>query len=59
MVIFYKEADPHASFYTESMCLQEGEYKFSIYDSGCDGICCYWGDYGNDVLLVEEGGEFV
>jgi len=48
----------------QSMCLPEGEYYFTIYDSGRDGICC--GDYGEGHYsitssnggLIAEGGEF-
>jgi len=68
----YKELDGGAPSYTESICLQEGEYEFIIYDTGTDsaigygdnGICCgYYGEGHYNVTspngaLIAEGGEF-
>lgn len=46
--------------YTKSICLEEGDYEFTIFDS--DGICCNYGDGGynitSDGALIVEGGEF-
>lgn len=50
--------------YTESICLEDGEYKFIISDSGGDGICCV--EYGDgtytvttsDGVVIAEGGDF-
>ena len=46
----------------ETVCLEDGDYTFSIYDSYGDGICC---GYGNgyyelvvDSIVVATGGEF-
>ena len=46
---------------TKSMCLQEGEYRFTIGDLFSDGICCEYGfghyyvTSSNDVLVTEGG----
>ena len=57
----YAAADGDTLF-TESMCLQEGEYKFTIRDSQGDGICCDSGEGSYNVTsngeLVVLGGEF-
>ena len=46
----------------ESVCLQEGEYQFTVYDSGSDGICCNFGEGKYNIMVYEEviveGGEF-
>ena len=53
-----------ATSYFESFCLDEGEYRFSIYDnySPYDGICCDHGEGSYNVTvdgtLIVEGGEF-
>ena len=48
--------------FTESICLAEGCYSFSIYDSWGDGICCEWGSGNYAVTLngivVASGGDF-
>ena len=50
------------TFHTESICLQEGEFQFSIHADGWDGICCDNGDGYYNVTsygeLIAEGGEF-
>jgi len=53
------------TFYTEYVCLPEGEYNFTIIDSAGDGICCERGGReGNYNItsssgqLIKEGGEF-
>mmetsp|Transcript_6830 Transcript_6830/g.15608 ORF Transcript_6830/g.15608 Transcript_6830/m.15608 type:complete len:1626 (-) Transcript_6830:1186-6063(-) len=47
---------------TESVCLPEGTYDFTIYDVYGDGICCYWGEgsykLAFDDNVVAEGGSF-
>ena len=50
--------------HTESFCVQEGEYNFTITDTASDGLCC--GLEGNGMynvstdggVLIVEGGEF-
>ena len=51
------------TFYSKSICLADGEYKFTIYDT--DGICC--DDYGDgnytilsedDGVVIAKGGDF-
>mmetsp|Transcript_4049 Transcript_4049/g.7243 ORF Transcript_4049/g.7243 Transcript_4049/m.7243 type:complete len:232 (+) Transcript_4049:55-750(+) len=49
--------------YADKMCLERGEYEFTIYDSKGDGICC--GVFGNgyynmtvDGKVIAQGGEF-
>jgi len=32
--------------HTESMCLEDGQYRFTIYDDGGDGLCCGVGRKG-------------
>jgi len=49
--------------YSESICLEEGEHVFDIYDwPGRDGICCHHGEGSYNVTvdgtLIVEGGEF-
>ena len=55
--------------YSESICLEEGEYRFRIYDDWIyddwptyDGICCDHGEGSYNVTvdgtLIVEGGEF-
>jgi hypothetical protein len=38
----------------ETLCLQEGEYKFEIFDTGLNGICCFDGQ-GNYSLITSNG----
>ena len=51
--------------YSESICLEEGEYEFEFYDNfwaAMDGICCDHGEGSYNVTvdgtLIVEGGEF-
>ena len=50
--------------HTESICLEEGEYEFTIQDVAGDGICCGvtqgYGNYNitSNGSLIVEGGEF-
>ena len=50
--------------HSELYCLERGCYRFIIYDSASDGICCHWlkgsGNYELyfDSFLVREGEEF-
>ena len=49
--------------YSESICLEEGEYRFHISDDwGRDGICCDHGEGSYNVTvdgtLIVEGGDF-
>ena len=50
--------------YTEQICLEEGEYKFTINDAAKDGICCglegdgYYNITDADGALLAEGGDF-
>jgi len=60
----YEEVDGDATSYTESLCLQEGEYEFTIYDSISydltgDGISLP-GHYNvtSNGALIALGGEF-
>jgi hypothetical protein len=52
------------SFYTETVCIDDGEYTFTIYDPYGDGICCGYGDglyslkVDDDPLMLENGGIF-
>ena len=48
--------------HAESICLQEGEYKFTIFDSVL-GICCKYGEGHYNVTssngaVIAEGGDF-
>jgi len=50
------------TLYTENICLEGGQYTFTIYDAYGDGMCCFWSEgyyeffvQGN---LVGKGGEF-
>lgn len=38
----------------ESICLQEGEYVFTIHDDASDGICCQCGE-GNYIITTSNG----
>ena len=46
----------------ESICLQEGSYQFTVYDSEGDGICCVYGEGNYNVTsygeIIKEGGDF-
>lgn len=47
---------------TRRICLVEGRYQFHVYDTGGDGICCYYGE-GHYTLtaageIIAEGGAF-
>jgi hypothetical protein len=50
--------------YLESMCLPDGTYKFVIYDSAHDGICCTYDQNSfyslslDNGVLIRSGGEF-
>lgn len=48
--------------YTESFCLNNGEYTFTINDSYGDGICCGYGngayEISADGAVLANGGEF-
>lgn len=48
--------------YQENICLEPGEYQFTIQDSYGDGICCYYGNGSYDVTVdgqsVASGGSF-
>ena len=48
--------------HSQPICLEEGEWKFVIYDSWGSGICCYAGEGHYNVTsngaLIAEGGEF-
>lgn len=48
--------------YTESVCLDEGDYTFTIHDSYGDGICCGYGSgaysLSIDGSVVASGGSF-
>jgi HYR domain-containing protein/type IX secretion system substrate protein len=53
--------DGNTSLQTATICLTDGCYKFNIYDSYGDGICCSYGDGGysiknsNGELLASNG----
>jgi hypothetical protein len=40
----YSTANPDGSTVTESICVPDGCYDFTIYDSYGDGICCSYGN---------------
>jgi hypothetical protein len=50
--------------YLDSICLPDGSYKFIIFDSAHDGICCKFDEAAfyslslEDGVLIREGGEF-
>ncbi len=51
------------TLYSESICLQEGEYRFTIFDVWINGICCDFGSGNYNVttsngVLIAEGGMF-
>jgi hypothetical protein len=50
------------SSYTEDLCLIDGDYTFTIFDSFGDGICCVYGSGSYEILLdgvvLFTGGEF-
>jgi hypothetical protein len=50
------------SYHNETICIDDGEYTFTIYDSFGDGMCCNWGKGGYSVFfdeaLVKQGGKF-
>ena len=60
----YHDASEGDTTYSESTCLEEGEYWFRIYADyyGSDGICCAHGEGSYNVTvdgtLIVEGGEF-
>ena len=64
MVKFHYSASDDISF-NETICLEKGEYEFSIYDSMANGICCENGEGHYNVTittsnggLIVEGGQF-
>ena len=48
--------------YISSLCLEKGTYKFTMYDSFGDGICCANGEgeyvITSDGVTLAKGGEF-
>lgn len=48
--------------HVETYCLKEGNYKFTIYDSYGDGICCSNGNgeyvVTSNAVIIAQGGEF-
>ncbi|KAL9190820.1 hypothetical protein ACHAXT_000526 [Thalassiosira profunda] len=48
--------------YIQQLCLEEGSYKFIIYDSAGDGLCCTDGEgeyrITSDGTTLAQGGEF-
>eukprot|EP01083_Nonionella_stella_P216573 778311_1 len=59
----YHSAPEGDTSYSESICLEEGEYDFTISDDwSYDGICCDHGEGSYNVTvdgtLIVEGGEF-
>ena len=67
LVLKSYSAAKNDTVYTDSICLQDGDYTFTIYDEMWDGIC---GDYEEPSIcghynitsssgdLIAEGGEF-
>ena len=58
---YYTEANEDATSHTETICLTEGDYYFSIYDYY--GLCCDEGEGHYNVTtldgkVIAEGGEF-
>jgi len=47
---------------TKSLCLDEGSYKFTMYDSYGDGLCCVNGNgeyiIKSNGITLGQGGEF-
>lgn len=54
----YSETDWEATSHTEFICLQEGDYRFVMYDSWRNGICCGSGEGYYNVTSISKGGEF-
>ena len=54
----------NSSPYEEIVYIDDGEYRFTIYDSVGDGICCGYGDglyslkVNDDLVMLESGGVF-
>jgi uncharacterized cupin superfamily protein len=52
------------SLYSETVCIDVGEYIFTIYDTYGDGICCSYGEgwyslkVGDDEVMLQNGGLF-
>jgi len=48
--------------YTRSLCLDEGSYRFTMYDSYGDGLCCVNGNgeyvITSEGVILAQGGEF-
>ena len=56
------EGSPEKDVSTEKLCLESGDYDFTIFDDGANGICCKFA-YGRYYLIMEgvvlaEGGDF-
>ena len=69
LILSYFESNKKAESYSESICLDDGEYVFVISDSNNDGICCERGDGSytvslsslssdGEAVIIAEGGDF-
>ncbi|KAL7425605.1 hypothetical protein ACHAXM_000083 [Skeletonema potamos] len=60
--IFVNATEPPDGVYDGSLCLPEGQYKFTIYDSAGDGICCGFGEGSYNLTsygeVIVQGGAF-
>ena len=50
--------NPGGSSVTENICLPDGCYEFTIYDSGNNGLCCRFG-FGNYQLTEDATGNII
>ena len=60
-ILSYEESNEDAASYTKSICLQEGEYEFIIYDSFGSGLSYGGGQYNITAMngeIIAQGGEF-
>ena len=62
-IIQFHYSASNDALYKESICLEEGDYEFSVYDSMANDICCKFGQGYYKVTssngdLIVEGGEF-
>jgi hypothetical protein len=61
---YYDDADESIESVNETICIDDGEYTFTIYDSYWDGMCCEQGNGSYSIFLddmevpVKHGGKF-
>jgi hypothetical protein len=60
--IFVNSTEPLEGVYDGSLCLPEGQYQFTIYDSYGDGMCCKHGEGSYNLTsygeVIVQGGAF-